>query len=123
MGKIKAGNEISERIIQLMSINNISLYMLAKNTGIFTSTIDNSLKKVNSWASARNLKLIADALKVDINYLITGKTDTIMEFTSENEIIKKQRKEINELKKQNEECKKVISEIRKNINRKINESA
>ena len=71
--KNKGLNEISAKVLKIMEDRGITNYQIEKDTGIYASTLDNSLKLKGSWKTALVLMKLADYFKVDINELLPGK--------------------------------------------------
>ena len=103
-------NEISKRILSKMKEKGITLYQIEKQSGLYTGTLDKSLKAELSWRGAVNLFTISKILEVSLEYLITGiEPDKNKRAFNEKEETKKLYKTIDELqliiKKKDEKLK------------------
>ena len=106
-------NEISERILSLIDKKNITIYELAKRTGMYEASLRNSLQLNAGFRGAVALKRVADALNVTTDYLITGEKSPEENKIDENKEIKKLREEVKELRDVIKEKEKTIQTIRK----------
>lgn len=97
-------NEIVKRILTLIRKRDITVYRLAKDTGLLNATLSNTLKK-NSFNSSKTLLKIADYFNVSIEYLITGKEP------NESDIIVKLKRQLESLIEDNNKLQKKINDF------------
>lgn len=78
---------LHERIEKQMNINKLSKAALAKKINKPYSTVDNWFKR-NSFPSSETIELIANALNVSAEYLITGsESPAASELTPEEQML------------------------------------
>ena len=67
--------EHTENILRIIEERGITLYKLAKETGISESLFSKWREKPSSKVTSQNLQLIADYLDCSVDYLL-GRTDS-----------------------------------------------
>ena len=89
----------SENLRIEMDFQNIQIKELAKKTGISKNTIDKYLSGPKAQPGVENAVKIAHVLKVSVEYLVTGKSESTYNLSAEYDWLLKNYQQLNQFNK------------------------